>query len=56
MPRHRFACPGCWFALPAPLRRAVSSNYRRHPAAHTEALAAACDFYADNQPEEDTHR
>lgn len=45
-----FACPRCWDRLPAELQKLITDNYRRNPAAHLAAMAAACDWYRGNRP------
>ncbi|MPZ66206.1 MAG: hypothetical protein GEU83_12055 [Pseudonocardiaceae bacterium] len=42
---HRFACRGCWFALPVTLRRAITDTYRRDRIAHARAMVDAYDWY-----------
>lgn len=51
VPRHRLACPPCWYRLPAPLRDEVNAAYRARrsdPRRHSLALRAALGWYRAN--------
>lgn len=46
VPRHLFACPGCWSRLPAVLQRRITSSYRRRAHdEHVRAMLLAVEFY-----------
>ena len=45
--RHHYACSSCWPQLPAPLRRAITSSYGRHPGAHGAAIRTANRWYRE---------
>lgn len=47
--RSKLSCRSCWYRLPADLRRPISQFFRRDPAKHRQALAAAISWYADNR-------
>lgn len=51
IPNAMFACPTCWFRLPASIRNAINDAYRRHGVGSVQLLAAhraAENWYATN--------
>lgn len=48
VPRHRFACPPCWFRLPVPHRRAIERHHRRHTQSHSLAMHAAVNWFKEH--------
>ncbi|HZD14958.1 MAG TPA: hypothetical protein VE196_07485, partial [Pseudonocardiaceae bacterium] len=52
--RHHYACRSCWYRLPAPLRRAITSSYGREPGAHGAAIRRANRWYRDDTPHQQT--
>lgn len=53
VPSRHVACRPCWFRLPAELRDAIHTNYRRDPAKHRQALKDAIQRYQANPISED---
>lgn len=48
---NQFACRTDWYRLPLEIRRGITGNYRRDPAAHIEAMGDAIEWYRANPKE-----
>jgi hypothetical protein len=51
VPRYQFACRSDWARLPAEIRQAITSTYKRDRLAHYEAMGDALDWYRENPRE-----
>lgn len=43
-----FACRPCWYRLPLALRRSITAAWRRDAAAHSQHMATARAWYAND--------
>jgi hypothetical protein len=48
VPQRQLACRSCWYRLPADLRRAITSNWKRDLDAHRLNLVDAVQWYREN--------
>jgi hypothetical protein len=54
--RNQFACKGCWFRLPKPMRNAIWDGWNDKPGAnHTRALSVAAAWYKKHPGVHDGH-
>ena len=47
---HHFACPDCWWQLPAGIRDTITATHGRDPDSQVEAMLSAIAWYSEELP------
>ena len=47
---HHFACPDCWWQLPAGIRDTITATHGRDPDSQVEAMLSAIAWYREELP------